>query len=82
MGGCSHPCPFPFLSFPIRILVVQHMTLAQGVHCSSIINIHVRAQKGYYLEQACTKCTYQRHIAIKHEVNIHEVGDKVVEKYM
>jgi hypothetical protein len=27
---------------------------SQGVHCSSTVNIHVRAQKGYYLEQACT----------------------------
>jgi hypothetical protein len=54
----------------------------QGVHCSSTINVHVRAQKGYYLEQACTKCTYKRHIAIKQEVDIHEVGDKAIEKYM
>ena len=38
---------------------------AQGVHSLSTVNIHVRAQKGYYLEQACTKCTYRRHIAIK-----------------
>jgi hypothetical protein len=42
----------------------------------------VRAQKGYYLEQACTKGTYKRHFAIKQEVNIHEVGDKAIEKYM
>jgi hypothetical protein len=42
----------------------------------------VRAQKGYYLEQACTKCTYKRHIVIKQEVDIHEVGDKAIEKYM
>ena len=55
---------------------------AQGVHSSSTVNIHVRAQKGYYLEQACTKCTYKRHIAIKQEVDIHEVGDKAIEKYM
>jgi hypothetical protein len=48
------------------------------VHCSSTVNIHVRAQKGYYLEQACTKCTYNRHIAIKQEVDIHEVGDKAI----
>jgi hypothetical protein len=27
-------------------------------------------------------CTYKRHIAIKPEVNIHEVGDKAIEKYM
>ena len=39
--------------------------ITQGVHCSSTVNIHVRAQKGYYLEQACTKCTYKRNIAIK-----------------
>jgi hypothetical protein len=44
------------------------------MHCSSIVNIHVRAQKGYYLEQACTKCTYKRHIAIKQGVDIHDVG--------
>ena len=54
----------------------------QGVHCSSIVNIHVRAQKGYYLEQACTKCTYKRHISIKQEVDTHEAGDKAIEKYM
>ena len=39
--------------------------IPQGVHSLGIVNIHVRAQKGYYLEQACTKCTYGRHIAIK-----------------
>jgi hypothetical protein len=38
----------------------------------------VRAQKGYYLEQACTKCMYKRHIAIKQEVDIHEAGDKAI----
>ena len=54
----------------------------QGVHCSSIVNIQVRAQKGYYLEQACTKCTYKRHIAIKQEVDIYEARDKAIEKYM
>jgi hypothetical protein len=48
------------------------------VHYSSTVNIHVSAQKGYYLEQACTKCTYKRHILIKHEVVIHEA----IEKYM
>ena len=54
----------------------------QGVHCSSTctVNIHVRAQKGYYIEQACTKCTYNRHI--KQEVDIHEAGYKAIEKYM
>ena len=52
------------------------------MHCSSTVNIHERAQKGYYLEQACTKCTYKRHIAIKQEVDIHEAGDKAIEKYM
>jgi hypothetical protein len=56
--------------------------LPQGVHYSSTVNMHVRAQKGYYLEQACTKCTYKRHVAIKQEVDIHEVGDKAIEKYM
>ena len=40
------------------------------------------AQKGYYLGEAYTKCTYKRHISIKHEVDIHEVGDKAIEKYM
>ena len=45
------------------------------MHCSSTVNIHVRAQKGYYLEQACTKCTYKRQV-----VDIHEVGDKAIEK--
>jgi hypothetical protein len=39
----------------------------------------MRAQKGHYLEQACTKCTYKRHIAIKQEVDIHEAGDKAIE---
>jgi hypothetical protein len=56
--------------------------IPQGVHSSSTVNIHVREQKGYYLEQACTKCTYKRHIAIKQEVDIHEAGDKAIEKYM
>jgi hypothetical protein len=56
--------------------------IAQGVHCSSTVNIHVRAQKGYYLEQACTKCTYKSHIVVKQEVDIHEAGDKAIEKYM
>ena len=58
------------------------MARSQGVHSSSTVNIHVCAQKGYYLEQACTKCTYKRHIAIKQEVDIHEAGDKAIEKYM
>ena len=40
------------------------------------------AQKGYYLEQACTKCTYKRHIVIKQEVDVHEARDKAIEKYM
>ena len=52
---------------------------APGVQCSSIVNTYERAQKGYYLEQACTKCTYKRHIAIKHDVDIHEVGEKAIE---
>ena len=42
----------------------------------------MHAQKGYYLEQACTKCTYKRHIVLKHEVNVYEVGHKAIEKYM
>jgi hypothetical protein len=54
----------------------------QGVHYSSTVNIHVCAQKGYYLKQACTKCTYKRHIVIEQKVDIHEVGDKAIEKYM
>ena len=53
---------------------------SRGVHCSSTVNIHMRAQKGYYLEQASTKCTYKRHIAIKPEVDIHDAGDKAIEK--
>jgi len=63
-----------------EVLVV--VLLPQGVHCSSTVNIHVRAQKGYYLEQACTKCTYKRYIAIKQEVDIHEARDKAIEKNM
>ena len=42
----------------------------------------MRAQKGYYLEQACTKCMYKRHIDIKQEVDVHEAGEKAIEKYM
>ena len=42
----------------------------------------MRAQKEYYLEQVCTKYTYERHIAIKHKIDIHEVADKAIEKYM
>ncbi len=49
------------------------------MHCSSTVSIHERAQKGYYLEQACTKCTYNRHIAIKQEVDIHKARDKAIE---
>ena len=64
-----------------RVVLVRG-GVPQGVHSSSTINIHVRAQKGYYLEQACTKCKYKRHIAIKHEVDIHEVRDKAIEKGM
>ena len=52
----------------------------QGVHSSSTVIIHVRAQKGYYLEQACTKFTYKKHIAIKKLLDKHEVGDKAIEK--
>ena len=52
------------------------------MHCSTTVDIHECAQKGYYLEQACTKCTYKRHAASKHGVDIHEVGDKAIEKYM
>ena len=66
---------------PIQQYMGNH-TPSQGVHCSSTVNIHERVQKGYYLEQACTKCTYKRHITIKQEVDIHEVGDKAIEKYM
>ena len=56
------------------------MFFAQGVHSLSTVNIHVRAQKGYYLKQACTKCTYMRHIAIKQYVDIHEARDKAIKK--
>ena len=42
----------------------------------------MRAQKEYYLKQACTKCTYKRYIAIKQEVDIHEAGNKAIGKYM
>ena len=52
------------------------------MHCSNTVNIFVHAQKGYCLEQACTKCTYKRHIAIKQGVDIHEAGDKAIEKNM
>jgi hypothetical protein len=52
------------------------------VHYSKTVNIHVHAQKGYYLEQTCTKCMYKRHIAIKQEIDIHEAGDKAIENYM
>jgi hypothetical protein len=38
--------------------------------------------KGVLLKQACTKCMYKRHNAIKHELDIHEAGDKAIEKYM
>ena len=55
--------------------------ISQGMHCSSTVNIHVRVQKGYYLKQACTKCTYNKHIAIKQEAYIYEAGDKTIEKY-
>ena len=58
---------------------MQNHPLSQGVQCSSTVNIHVHAQKGYYLEQTCIQCMYNRHIAIKHEVYIHEVGDKAIE---
>ncbi len=41
------------------------------MHSSSTVIIHVRAQQGYYLEQACTKCTYGRHISIERKVDIY-----------
>ena len=66
----------------IKWCATKYGVETQGVHSSSTVYIHVRAQKGYYLEQACTKCTYKRHIAIKQEVDIHEAGDKAIEKYM
>ena len=65
-----------------NVMQCKAQSETQGVHSSSTVNIHVRAQKGYYLEQACTKCTYKRHIAIKQEVDIHEARDKAIEKYM
>ena len=61
---------------------IDKLFKTQGVHCASTVNIYVHAQKGYYLEQACTKCMYKRHIAINHEVDIHEARDKAIEKYM
>ena len=42
----------------------------------------MRAQNEYHLEQACTKCTYKRHIAIKQEVDVHEDGDNAIENKM
>ena len=69
-------------SFVFQIQDTLSKINPQGMHCSSTVNIHVRAQKGYYLEQACTKCTYKRHIAIKQEVDKYEVGDTAIEKYM
>jgi hypothetical protein len=56
-----------FGAWLIKILVFpspNSYVLSQGVDCSNNVNIHMRAQKGYYLEQACTKCTYKRYIAI------------------
>ena len=58
------------------------MDKARGVHCSSTVNIHESAQNGYYVIQACTKYMYKRHIAIKQEMDVHEVGDKAIDKYM
>ena len=60
----------------------EEKTSPLRILCSSTVNIHVCAQKGYYLKQACTKCTYKRHIAIKQEGDIHEAGDKAIEKCM
>ena len=37
------------VSFGLQYLKM-HMIMSQGVHSSSTVNIHVRAQKGYYLE--------------------------------
>ena len=71
-----------FFLYKISHSYVYCVLVLQGVHCTSTVNIHVHAQKGYYLEQAWTRCTYKRHIAIKQEVDIHEVGDKAIEKYM
>ena len=71
------------VEFAIDVVHVHNMREQfQGLHCSSIVNTHERALKGYYLEQACNKCMYKRHIAIKLEVDIHEAGDKAIEKYM
>jgi hypothetical protein len=69
-------------SHPGRWTLHSTYELTPGSTCSSTVNIHVCAQKGYYLEQTCTKCTYKRHIAIKQEVDTHEAGDKAIEKYM
>ena len=48
-----------------KVVKLSDAQKSQGVHSLSTVNIHMHAQKGYYLEQACTKCTYKRHIAIK-----------------
>ena len=52
-------------------LFPRELKVPQGVHSSSTVIIHVRAQQGYYLEQACTKCMYGRHISIERKVDIH-----------
>ena len=62
--------------------ILSNALSTQGVHCSSTVSIHARAQKGYYLEQACTKCTYKRNIPIKQEVDIHEAAGKAIENLM
>ena len=67
------------LSFLISMVNEHVFNITRGVHCLSTVNNHERAQKGYYLEQACTKCTYKRHIVIKQEVDVHEAGDKAIE---
>ena len=67
---------------PHNIIIKKLGARSKGVYCSSTVNIHVRAQKRYYLEQACTKCTYKSHIAIKQDVDIHEVGELRVYVFM
>jgi hypothetical protein len=72
-------------SLPIYLYFVYVIFLCKQCLGSALFNYckYTRAcTKGVYLEQACTKCTYNRHIAIKQEKDIHEVGDEVVEKHM
>ena len=65
-GGYQQIWPWlTTFAFQLQFWNLKNWKHAQGVQCSSTVNIHESAQTGYYLEQACTKCTYKRHIAIK-----------------